>query len=441
MSAVLTAKQEEARDLLSGSAAHNMLYGGSRSGKTFIILRAQITRRLKSKSNGATLRYRFNHLKASVILQTFPKVMQLCYPDLREGVDWELNKSDWYAEFYTGSRQWFGGLDEKERVEKVLGQEHSDVFLNECSQIGFDERSTAVTRIAEKAMQQDGREMRIRFYYDCNPPNKGHWTYKMFVEGKDPVSGAALANQHNYQYLLMNPQDNAANLSADYIEELENLPERHRKRFLLGQFADANPSALFSQDHFDRARQTEAPELVRVVVAVDPSGASDDDAADHDEIGIVVAGLGVDGKGYLLEDVTISGGPDTWAQAAVSAYERHEADRIVAETNYGGAMVESVIRAKKRDVPYTEVKASRGKTVRAEPISALVEQGKIRHVGKFVKLEDELLAFSTSGYTGERSPNRADAYVWAFSSLFPGIVAGHKERKKKATRPRARRLL
>ena len=104
-------------------------------------------------------------------------------------------------------------------------------------------------------------------------------------------------------------------------------------------------------------------------------------------------------------------------------------------------MVQSVIRAKKRDVPFTEVKASRGKVVRAEPISALVEQGKIQHAGRFTKLEDELLGFSTHGYTGDRSPNRADAYVWAFSSLFPGIVAGRKNRKKKPVRRAAGGLL
>ena len=167
------------------------------------------------------------------------------------------------------------------------------------------------------------------------------------------------------------------------------------------------------------------PDFVRVVVAVDPSGSGDADNADNDAIGIVVAAVGTDGNAYVLEDCTVKAGPATWGRVAVSAFERYQADVIVGEANYGGAMVEATIQTARdgRRLPYKPVTATRGKVVRAEPISALYEQGKVRHVGDFHELEDELTGFSTVGYMGERSPNRADALIWALTELFPGVVA------------------
>src|SRR5262249_11347831 len=154
------------------------------------------------------------------------------------------------------------------------------------------------------------------------------------------------------------------------------------------------------------------PEMQRIVVAVDPSGADDDENIDNDEIGIVVCGLGLDGNGYVLEDLTCKAGPATWGRIATQAFERHSANAIVAEVNFGGAMVRHVIHSARARTPFREVRASRGKAVRAEPISALMETGKVRLAGHFTRLEDELYAFTTYGYMGENSPNRADAMIW-----------------------------
>jgi phage terminase large subunit-like protein len=147
----------------------------------------------------------------------------------------------------------------------------------------------------------------------------------------------------------------------------------------------------------------------------------------------VVVGLGTDGNAYVLEDATVKAGPATWAGIVGSAYDRHSADIVVAEGNFGGAMVERVIQtarreANQRKLPYKQVTASRGKVVRAEPFSSLYEAGKIRHVGYFRPLEDELTGFSTLGYTGQGSPNRADALIWGLTELFPGIVSLRRER-------------
>ena len=268
--------------------------------------------------------------------------------------------------------------------------------------------------------------MPLKMYYDENPPDKGHWTYKLFVTHQDPDTNQYLPDPENYAYMALNPRDNNANLSADYIRTLESLPARLRKRFLEGEFRDNAENALFSDEMLERWRNAdrELPEMLRIVVAVDPSGADDDDNADNDEIGIVVVGLGLDGNGYVLEDLTCKAGPGTWGRVAVQAYERHDADRIVAETNYGGAMVGATIRAAAggKTIPFRGVTASRGKVVRAEPVSALVEAGKIRMAGVFRELEDELTAFTTNGYMGDRSPNRADAMIWGMSDLFPELM-------------------
>jgi phage terminase large subunit-like protein len=435
----LTPRQEQAQEILSGPATHCMLFGGSRSGKTFLLVRNVVFRALKApKSRHAILRFRFNHVKNSVVQDTFPKVMELAFP----GVQYNVDKTDWFVQFENGSQIWFGGLDDKERTEKILGQEYATIYLNECSQIPQGSRDIAVTRLAQKVDQAiEGREprpLRPRMYYDCNPPSKAHWSYRLFVEKRDPETKTPLARPEDYAHFQINPQDNSQNLTAGYLDTLKALSGRLQKRFLLGQFADATPNALFPDDVFDKWRVLDGrlPDMVRIVVAVDPSGSGDADNADNDAIGIMVAGLGTDGNAYVIEDATVKAGPATWGRVAVSAFDRHDADSIVGEVNYGGAMVEATIQAARREiggrrVPYKAVTASRGKAVRAEPIAALYEQGKVRHVGYFGELEDELCAFSTVGYTGENSPNRADAAVWALTELFPGIV---RQPKAKAER-------
>jgi phage terminase large subunit-like protein len=421
----LTDRQKAAQQVLSGDATHLMLFGGSRSGKTFLLTRNVVMRALKApNSRHAIFRFRYNHLKASVVLDTFPKVMRAAFP----GVAWDMHQQDGYVSFPGGSQIWFAGLDDKDRTEKILGQEFATLYFNECSQIPLGSVDTALTRLAQKAEQQiEGRApapLRLRAYYDCNPPSKTHWTYRKFVEKRDPETRLNLPRPEDYAAFSINPTDNAANLSPEYLRMLESLPARMRARFLEGRFADANPNALFPEEHIDRWRVLDGavPQLVRVVVAVDPSGADDEASADNDAIGIVVVGLATDGACYLLEDLTVKAGPATWGRVAAEAFDRHSADCVVAETNYGGAMVRQVIETARPRTPFRPVTASRGKVVRAEPFSSLYEQGKVRHVGMFPELEDELSGFSTTGYTGSRSPNRADALIWGLAALFPAVT-------------------
>ena len=434
----LTAKQEKAIDVLGSPAVHIMLYGGSRSGKTFIIVRAIVIRALAAaRSRHAILRFRFNHVKASIVHDTFPKVMELCFPEMR----YNLDQSDWFAQLPNGSQIWFGGLDDKERTEKVLGQEHATIFLNECSQIPWPSRNLAVTRLAQKAAYIDDdtgetKYLRLKMYYDENPPSKAHWTYRLFQEKRDPDGKWALLNPDDYASFAMNPEDNLDNLPAGYLDTLNSLPVRMRKRFREGLFADVAEDALWTDEIIDKWRSlnSDLPDMQRVVVSVDPSGSGDADNAGNDEIGITVGGLGTDGNGYLLEDLSIKAGPATWGGISTSAFDRHAADVIVGETNFGGEMVKFVVQTAKPRVPFKKLTASRGKVVRAEPISALTEQGKIRFAGVFPKLEEELCGFTTMGYQGTDSPNRADSFIWLMSELFPGIVRESRKSRPLPTR-------
>jgi len=435
----LTARQIEAQRVMAGPASHVLAYGGSRSGKTRLIVRALVIRALKApRSRHAILRFRFNHVKASIGQDTLPAVMAQEFPD----VALRLNREDWIGYLPNGSELWLGGLDDKDRTEKILGLEFASVFLNEVSQIPWGSREMAVTRLAQRVIEEvDGqkRQQRLRMYYDCNPPSKAHWSYRLFIEKRDPETKRALPNPEDYAAVQINPGDNSENLPREYLASLASLTARAQRRFLLGEFGDATPGALFAEDDIDKWRVTDGrvPDMVRVVVAVDPSGSGDEDNADNDAIGIVVAGLGTDGNGYLLEDATVKAGPATWGRVATDAWERHEGDCVVGEVNYGGEMVRHVIQTARPKTPFRKVTATRGKAVRAEPLSALVEQGKIRHVGMYPDLEEELAGFTTTGYRGDGSPNRADAWVWAFTELFGGMVKPRDDDKPRVSRHRA----
>ena len=437
----LTEKQIAANKLLGGPQQHILLYGGSRSGKTFLTVRAMVIRALAaSGSRHAILRFRYNAVKASIVTDTFPKVMKLCFPNVQATHDSQMG----LVRFQNGSEIWWGGLDDKERTEKILGQEFVTIFLNEISQIPKSSRDIAVTRLAQNVkVDSTGQPMRRKMFYDENPPTKGHWSYAMFVEGKDPDTRETLPDRDNYACAQMNPTDNLENLPEDYITTLEGLSQRLQKRFLRGEFAESTPDALFPDEVIDRWRVLggNIPDMQRIVIGVDPSGAgSSDSGTENDAIGICVAGLGTDGNAYIIQDATLKASPSGWGKAVCTSYDRHNADLVVGEINYGGAMVETVIQAARVEsgkprLPFKAVTATRGKVVRAEPISALYEEGRVRHIGYFRPLEDELAGFSTTGYTGGRSPNRADALIWAVTELFPGVVNPRKLTKKQVWEP------
>ena len=214
---------------------------------------------------------------------------------------------------------------------------------------------------------------------------------------------------------------NSANLAPAFLEAIKAryAGTRLGRQELEAELLSDTPGALWQLAWLDRDRVERAPELIRIVVAIDPAVSNNEGS---DETGVVIAGVGRDGHGYILEDLSGRYAPFEWAAKAVQAYQRHKADRIIAEVNNGGLMVEETLRMISRGVSYKAVHASRGKVTRAEPVSALYEQRKVHHVGSFSALEDQMCSF-TSDFDRARagySPDRLDALVWALSELMVG---------------------
>ena len=215
--------------------------------------------------------------------------------------------------------------------------------------------------------------------------------------------------------------DNAANLAQSALLEFQRryAGTRLGRQELYGEILDDVPGALWTRDLIEQGRVShdKIPPLVRVVVGVDPAVTSGDDS---DSTGIITAGITSDGQFYVLADDTIKTSPDQWARKAVEAYEKHKADRIIAETNNGGDLVLHVLQQVKPGLSVKKITASRGKRVRAEPISSLYEQGKVHHIGYFEQLETEMCEWVPDS---DKSPDRMDALVWALTELSEGSNA------------------
>lgn len=210
---------------------------------------------------------------------------------------------------------------------------------------------------------------------------------------------------------------NAVNLAPSFLEAIVGRYRGTRlgRQELEAELLEDRVDSLWPRALIERSRVAVAPELMRVVVAVDPPASSGPHA---DACGIVIAGVGSDGRAYVLADATRQHArPLDWAKAVIAAYHKYEADRIVVEVNQGGEMVEAVIAQVDACVPVKPVRATRGKFLRAEPVAALYEQGRVAHVGAFPELEDEMSDFGPDGLSGGASPDRVDALVWALTEL------------------------
>lgn len=222
--------------------------------------------------------------------------------------------------------------------------------------------------------------------------------------------------------------DNAENLADSFLQQIKTRYEGTRlgRQELGGEIVDDDPNALWRRSLIDEMKidKKRLPQMRRIVVSVDPAAKSRamQQIEGGAETGIIVVGLGDDGLGYVLDDLSTSGGPDDWGRRAVSGYDLHAADRIIAEQNNGGEMVGFVIRSVRESVPVKLVTASRGKIARAEPVSALYEQRRIRHVGSFPALEDQMTSFNNLQEGGTDLKDRVDALVWGFSELFHDII-------------------
>jgi len=222
-----------------------------------------------------------------------------------------------------------------------------------------------------------------------------------------------------------------ADLEEDRKEDELYNPVRY-PHIWLGHYEPMAVGAIWSRDVIARNRlasQRDIPiSLKRIVVAVDPPTTSGENA---DECGLVVAGIGEDNRGYVLADESFAKAtPEMWAARAVALYDSFDADAIVAEVNNGGEMVVSTIHAVRSSVKVIQVRATRGKHVRAEPVAALYARDLVSHVGAFPTLEGQMCQFTVEGYEGQGSPDHVDALVWAFTELFPNIIKKTEKRNE-----------
>lgn len=409
--------QEKARrELLTQGKRFNLIYGGSRSGKTFELVGTIAERAfLAPGSRHLIVRQDGISAKRAIAKGTWPEVERVRWPG--SGVEWKEQYG--YLLFPNGSEIWIGGLNDDKALEKILGNEYATIYMNEASECRYQAFTLLRSRLAQTVEDIDGDQLSQRFYIDLNPTTRQHWTYRLFIDGVEPETQEPV-EMENYGHVVVNPMDNAENLSAEYLNDLRNLPARARKRFMEGQYVEDAEDALWRRSMIRRVQQV--PSLVRIVVAVDPAVTTE---TGSDETGIVCAGVDRSGNCYVLADESGRYRAEDWARRAIAIYDSERADRIVAEVNQGGDLVENTIRAVRSNVPYRAVRAVRNKYVRAEPVAAMYERGKVFHLGQFDALEDQMCSFTTgfdrkaAGY----SPDRVDALVWAITDLLPDLSA------------------
>ena len=401
-----TPAQRRALAAAGGPVRNLLLYGGSRSGKTFALCCALTVRALKSPgSRHAVIRRHYSTVRAAVGLDTLPKALRLRFPE----VGYEYRRTDGVFHFGNGSEIWLIGLDDEARAEKILGQEFSTLYFNECSELDYSSVQTAMTRLA-----QNSPGLANKAFYDCNPSGRRHWTFQVFVEKVDPADRKPLVSPENFAALQINPADNRINLPEKYIEEtLGNLPERQRRRFLYGEWSEDTEGALWTPAMIDAEREERPPEnLLRIVIGVDPAVSSGEGS---DRTGIVAAGIDRFGVCHVLRDATCRVSPLEWARRVTELYHELNADLVVGEVNNGGDLIESLLRQFAPELNFRAVRATRGKLLRAEPVAALYEKRRVRHAGRFPELEEEMLNYSP--LRCGTSPDRLDALVWALSEL------------------------
>lgn len=405
---IKTEKQREACNILN-QYEHGLLYGGSRSGKTTIAVRNMVLRAIKRPSRHLICRLHFNHVKQSVGMDTLPKVMKMCFPELKG--KWRINRSDWFAEIPTQcggiSEIWLGGVDDKERIEKILGNEYSTIHINEASQVSHEAVTLLRTRLAENS------GLKLRMYYDLNPSGKKHWTHQEFLEGFIP--GTKESHTLNCGHVVINPFDNLKNLPEAYLGILQSLPKRQRQRFLDGLYLSDVEGALWTDAEVSQAKSKTPGNIRKTVIAVDPSVSNN---ARSDECGLIAASLDENYEGIVHDDWSIKASTQTWAQRAVNMYHHFNANEIVAEVNQGGDLVVDAIHNIDRNIKVIKVHASKGKFARAEPVQQLYEQGKVSHEREMPKLEEEMTEWVPE--SSSKSPNRLDGLVWALTRLMLG---------------------
>jgi hypothetical protein len=249
-------------------------------------------------------------------------------------------------------------------------------------------------------------------WFTWNPRNASD-PVDVLLRGQQPPNSAVVRR--------VNFSDNPffpAELEDERLHDRKAKPDRYG-HIWLGEYEPVAIGAIWDRLTLHRNRRESAPDMERIVVAIDPAVSSKPGSDEH---GIIVAGVGSDQRGYVLEDASTRGTPLQWANRVLAMYDKYDADAIVIEVNQGGDMCRNTIEGVRPGVRILEVHATRGKHVRAEPISALYQLDRVSHVGTFMELEDQMCQMTASGYEGDGSPDHCDALIWALTELFPDVT-------------------
>ena len=317
--------------------------------------------------------------------------------------DFEVTQSE-IVNKRTGSKIIFRGIKTSQgtataNLKSIAGV--TTFVLDEAEEL-VDEDIFNRIDLSVRAVDQPNRVILV-----MNPSFKSHWIYKRYVSNpRKDTKYIHTTYLHNKQNLSKSFLDQAKVTKAENLHRYEHL--------FLGKWLDDAEGMLWNRPIIDRSRMPSAPELQRIVVAIDPAVTAN---MESDETGIIVCGRDKAGYGYVLEDLSGKYSPNQWGAIAVKAREKWNADCIVAEKNQGGDMVEAVIRSAGERQRIKLVTATKGKYVRAEPIYSLYEQGKIYHIGQFPLLESQMITFDPEK---GKSPDRVDALVWGFTELMLG---------------------
>lgn len=311
--------------------------------------------------------------------------------NINPNIEYEFNKSDMIMDFENGSQ--ITGYS-CEAFERSRGAQVSVSVLDELAAWQYDEQGLEAARLINRL--------------GINPVMYIATTPRPTKIIKDLMSNPSVEVVKGTTY------DNYF-ITQKYVESLKReLTDRMFRQECLAEILDDNPYALWKMTDIEATRVNVCSQLKRIVVAVDPAVTSNEDS---DETGIVVCGIGYDNHGYVLEDASVQGAtPDQWAKIAIEMYYKWNADRIVAEVNQGGQMVETIIRNQDNKIPpVKQVRATKGKEVRAEPIAAFYERREVHHVGRFTELEQQQTEWNPA--QNSKSPDRVDALVWGFTEL------------------------
>lgn len=379
-------------------------YGGRGSGKSHFFSELAVERCLLVPSRIVCIREVQKDLKDSVKLLLEDKIRAL-----------ELGR------YFNAQRDLIGAPGGGVIIFQGMSDHTAESIKSlEGFDIGYVEEAQTLTARSLELLRPTIRKPGSELWFSWNPRHATDPVDEL-LRGPNPPPDSIVVRT-NYSDNPFFP----AELEQERLYDEQHNSTRY-SHIWLGEYEPQAIGAIWDRLTIHRNRRSQAPKLKRVLVSVDPPISSEPGS---DEAGIIVPALGEDNRGYVLDDCSMRGSPQQWAERAVAAYDLYEADAIVAEVNQGGEMVKHTIHSLRPSIRVIEVRATRGKHVRAEPISALYSLDRISHVGAFPQLEAQMCLMTAAGYEGEGSPDRVDALVWGFSELFPKMTRRERSKDK-----------